>query len=138
MAAVIDAVGPIFRVNRFRDVARKLKTEPKKDSRYSSLAEFYPFYLTEHSNAISRSLHIAATGGVVALAVAAALTRKPRFLLGMPLVGYGLAWIGHLLFERNQPATFKQPLYSLASDFLMFRDALSGQLPPRVDVTAEI
>jgi hypothetical protein len=99
-------------------------------ARSSSLSEFYPRYLAEHSNPVSRSLHIAGSTAVIALGVAAIMTRKPRLLLAMPIVGYGFAWAGHFLFERNKPATFKQPLYSLASDFLMMRDTLLGRLPP--------
>ena len=105
---------------------RRFKNKP----RYASLAEFYPHYLTEHSNPVSRALHIAGTGGVIALAIAAVATKRPRLLLAMPLAGYGMAWLGHFMFERNKPATFRQPLYSLASDFLMFRDVLLRQLPP--------
>lgn len=98
--------------------------------RYSSLAEFYPHYLTEHSNRASRFLHVAGSAAVIALGVVAIAGRKPRLLFAMPVVGYGLAWAGHFLFERNRPATFRQPLYSLASDFLMLRDTLLGRLPP--------
>jgi hypothetical protein len=96
-------------------------------TRYSSLAEFYPHYLAEHSDRFNRALHVIGTGGSIAFALAAAIARKPRLLLGVPIVGYGLAWIGHYFFERNKPATFKQPLYSLASDFLMLRDELRQQ-----------
>ena len=108
----------------------RLPTEdPGIAQRYSSLAEFYPHYLAEHSNPISRALHFGGTAGVIALAAGAAATKRPALLLAMPLAGYGLAWLGHYLFERNRPATFKQPLYSLASDFLMFRDTLLRRLP---------
>ncbi|MGE3745555.1 MAG: Mpo1-like protein [Sphingomonadaceae bacterium] len=93
------------------------------------MAEFYPFYLTEHSHPANRALHVAGTGSVVALAVGAVVTRKPRLLLGIPIVGYGFAWVGHFLFEHNSPATFKQPVLSLVSDFLMFRDVLMRRVP---------
>jgi hypothetical protein len=42
-------------------------------------------------------------------------------------VGYGFAWVGHFFFEKNKPATFKYPLYSLARDFILFFDLLSGK-----------
>ncbi|MGD9715099.1 MAG: Mpo1-like protein [Thermomicrobiales bacterium] len=104
-------------------------TPDDKKVRYSSLAEFYPFYLTEHSHPANRALHVAGTGSVIALAVGAIVTRKPLLLLGTPIVGYGFAWVGHFLFEHNRPATFKQPVLSLVSDFLMFRDVLMRCLP---------
>lgn len=113
-------------IDRFKHMERRSKNKP----RYESLAEFYPHYLAEHSNPVSRALHITGTLGVVTLAAGAVATRKPRLLLAAPLAGYGLAWLGHFLFERNKPATFKQPLYSLASDFLMFRDVVLRRLPP--------
>ena len=117
-------------VRRSGNVARKVHREGQQ-KRHSSLAEFYPDYLAQHSNPISRSLHIAGSTAVIALGIAAIATRRPRLLLAMPIVGYGFAWAGHFLFERNKPATFRQPLYSLASDFLMLRDTLSGRLPAR-------
>ncbi len=109
---------------------KRLKNGQQHAPRHASLAEFYPHYLAEHSNPVSRALHVAGTAGVIALAIGAVATKRPRLMLAMPLAGYGLAWLGHFMFERNKPATFRQPLYSLASDFLMFRDVLLQRLPP--------
>jgi hypothetical protein len=66
---------------------------------------------------------------VIALAVTSALTREPSLLLGLPVIGYGFAWIGHWVFEKNRPATFKAPLYSLWGDFVMWKDMLVGRVP---------
>jgi hypothetical protein len=60
------------------------------------------------------------------------ITQKWIFLLGCPLAGYGFAWVGHFWFERNKPATFQYPFYSLASDFIMYFDTLSGRLPEKL------
>jgi Predicted membrane protein len=109
-------------------MVRRLIRNPEPKARYPSLAEFYPHYLAEHTDPINRALHVVGTGTVIALTTRAVAARKPRLLLGALIAGYGLAWVGHLLFERNKPATFRQPLYSLASDFLMFRDVLLGRL----------
>ena len=46
----------------------------------------------------------------------------------LPVVGYGFAWVGHYVFEKNRPATFKHPWYSLAGDFVMFKDILIGRI----------
>jgi len=98
---------------------------------YRSFREFYPDYLAEHRNAVSRRLHFAGTLLVLATLGFALATARWGWLLAMPVFGYGLAWLGHFVFERNRPATFRHPLYSLAGDFVMFRDMLTGRVPWR-------
>jgi len=95
--------------------------------RFQSLKEFYPFYLKEHSNRICRRLHFIGSWLVLLLLVLAIVVDW-RFVLAAPLAGYGFAWTGHFHFEKNKPATFKYPLYSFLSDWLMFRDILRGRL----------
>jgi hypothetical protein len=46
----------------------------------------------------------------------------------LPVVGYGPAWIGHFFYEKNRPATFSHPFYSLMGDFRMFADVISGRI----------
>lgn len=96
--------------------------------RFRSFAEFYPFYLSEHSNQVCRRLHFIGTVLVLAALLAAALTGNALWLLGAPLCGYGFAWAGHFFFEYNRPATFAHPWYSLAGDFVLFRDVLIGRI----------
>jgi hypothetical protein len=96
---------------------------------YHSFREFYPDYLAEHRDPTCRRLHFVGTALVIIVALAAVLTGHWVWLLAVPLVGYGFAWVGHLAFERNRPATFKHPLYSLAGDFVLFRDMLTRRLP---------
>ena len=98
-----------------------------EEKRYQSLKEFYPFYLTEHSNSISRILHFVGTALVISLIPIAILTNNAQVLILIPFVGYGFAWVGHFFFEKNKPATFKYPGYSLASDFILFFDLLTGK-----------
>ena len=99
------------------------------DAEYRSFREFYPAYLAEHSERSTRRLHFLGTLLVIVLVAVAIRTRNPRWLLLAPVFGYGLAWIGHFVFERNRPATFRHPLYSLAGDFVMFKDMITGRLP---------
>lgn len=96
--------------------------------RFGSFAEFYPHYLSEHSDPTCRRLHVVGTAGVLATVALAGVTTNPWWLFATPVVGYGLAWIGHFFYEHNQPATFEYPLYSLIGDFAMFRDVLVGRL----------
>ncbi|UII30414.1 DUF962 domain-containing protein [Fulvivirga ulvae] len=90
------------------------------EKKYTSLKEFYPFYLSEHSDVTCRVLHFTGTALVFVLLFAALFTQTWWLLALIPLVGYGFAWVGHFFFEKNKPATFQYPGYSLASDFILF------------------
>ncbi len=97
------------------------------ESRIQTLKEFYPYYLSEHQNATSRKLHFVGTGLLFLILFAAIYLGRYSLLFAIPIVGYGFAWVGHFFFEKNKPATFKYPLYSLASDFMLFFDLLKGK-----------
>lgn len=97
-------------------------------SGFSSFREFYPYYLAEHRNVQCRRLHFIGSWIVLAVFGAAVGTANPWLLLLMPVVGYGFAWVGHFVFEKNRPATFKHPLYSLAGDWVMFWDIIRGRV----------
>ncbi len=94
---------------------------------YRSLKEFYPFYLSEHQNGVSRILHFIGTGLVILSFLVFCFTFNYWYLIIIPFLGYGFAWVGHFFFEQNKPATFQYPGYSLASDFLLFFDLLRGR-----------
>jgi hypothetical protein len=97
------------------------------EKKYQSLKEFYPFYLTEHSNSTSRVLHFIGTGLVLVILLTAIIQQRWLMLVAIPFVGYGFAWVGHFFFEKNKPATFQYPGYSLASDFILFFHLLIGK-----------
>ena len=96
--------------------------------RFASFAEFYPFYLSEHSHPTSRRLHFTGSVLVLVFLIGVALTRNAWWLAAIPVAGYGFAWIGHFFFEHNRPATFSHPLYSLMGDWVMFKDILTGKI----------
>ena len=102
------------------------------DKKHTSLSSFYLYYLYEHRHPANRILHYIGTSGIIALLILSILWQYWILLAFIPLVGYGFAWIGHGLIERNKPATFSYPFYSLASDFIMYfhwiTRRLSGQL----------
>lgn len=96
--------------------------------RYQSFAEFYPYYLQEHSDSTCRRLHFAGTTLVIAVIIGVLLSGQWVWLWALPVLGYGFAWVGHFFFEKNRPATFKHPLYSLAGDFVMYKDMWLGRV----------
>jgi hypothetical protein len=105
------------------------KAIPEPKEGFKSLGEFYPFYLGEHRNKINRRIHLISTTGVILLALYAVIKQKLGLLKFIPLVGYGGAWIGHFWFEKNRPATFRYPFYSLASDFILWYQVFSMKRP---------
>lgn len=95
---------------------------------FANFAEFYPYYLSEHRNPTCRRLHFIGTALVVTFLLVAIVSGNAWWLIGMPVAGYSFAWVGHFFFEKNRPATFTHPLYSLLADFVLFRDILVGRI----------
>jgi hypothetical protein len=95
---------------------------------FDNFADFYPFYLSQHSNRTSRRLHF--IGLILSLVVLTiVMVTASWFYLPITLVlGYGFAWSGHFFFEKNKPATFKYPLLSLLGDFTMAKDIICGKV----------
>lgn len=101
--------------------------------RIASFKEFYSYYLTEHANKKNQWMHFIGTGLVILILISALLFNSYSILWLTPLVGYGFAWFGHFFIEKNKPATFTYPFWSLASDFVMFYHILSGQIDKKVE-----
>jgi hypothetical protein len=98
-------------------------------SRFASFREFYPFYLSEHANRVSRRLHFAGSSLALGFVLLAVLRADALWLLAALLSGYAFAWVGHFFFEKNRPATFKHPFYSFAGDWVIFKDIFVGNIP---------
>lgn len=96
---------------------------------FNSFAEFYPYYLAEHENSTCRRLHLVGSLLVIALLSYSLITAQYVLLWGIPVVGYGFAWVGHFFFEHNKPATFRHPVYSFIGDWVMAKDLLTGKIP---------
>jgi hypothetical protein len=98
-------------------------------SSFRTFREFYAFYLREHANRTSRRLHFLGTSLALCLLVLALATRTWWLAAVALLEGYALAWVGHFFFERNKPATFKHPWFSLMGDWHLWWDIVSGKMP---------
>ena len=105
--------------------------------RYATYEQFWPFYVSQHRNPTNRQLHFVGTALVLAC-VAAALIVSPVWLVVAPVAGYGFAWVGHFFFEKNRPATFIYPLWSLRGDFRMFRLTLLGRMALELERAARL
>ena len=97
--------------------------------RYNNFDDFYEFYLTEHANQTCRRLHFAGSTLALVCLVMLVLTGGPLWFLYGLLCGYGFAWFGHFAFEKNKPASFKQPLYSFMGDWTMYWQIITGKIP---------
>jgi hypothetical protein len=111
--------------------------EPPMQSRLASYEEFWPFYVAQHRNPTNRALHFVGTSLVIACGVAGLLL-SPVWFVAMPFAGYGFVWLGHFAFEKNKPATFTYPLWSLRGDFRMYFLMWRGRMDPEVRRAAEL
>jgi hypothetical protein len=95
---------------------------------YRTLREFYPFYLSQHSNRVSRRLHFVGTTTALVLLITAFMTSMGWLIAVALIQGYAFAWVGHFFFERNKPATFSYPWLSFLSDWRMWWEMLIGKI----------
>ena len=108
------------------------------EKKYNTLWSLYPYYLTEHGDSTNRALHFIGTAGLLAILVVAIVLQKWWMLALIPVCGYGFAWVGHFFIEKNKPATFTYPLYSLGSDFVMFWHMITGQIGKKLEEARKI
>ena len=100
--------------------------------RFSSFEEFWPFYLREHARPATRAIHVSGTWTAVAVLFFGLLIGPWWLALAAPVIGYGCAWVSHMTVERNRPATFTYPAWSLLADFRMWWLWLTGRLDPEL------
>jgi hypothetical protein len=101
------------------------------EARIDTFDDFWPQYVQAHRHPGNRALHYAGTTAALATLVGAAVSMNPAWLLLAPVVGYGPAWVGHFAFEKNKPASWEHPLWSLRGDLTMWTLALFGRVRSR-------
>ena len=102
--------------------------------RPTSFEEFWPYYVSQHRNKTCRQLHFVGTS--IAMGCLAVSPFYPPAALAAPVAGYGFAWIGHFVFEKNKPASWggvKEFAWSLRGDLRMWRYMLTGKMDAEVD-----
>jgi hypothetical protein len=94
--------------------------------------EFWQRYIRAHAQPRTRALHY--IGSLLALAALlwAIATLEWRWLIAVPVIGYGFAWPAHYAIERNHPETFGHPFWSVFSDYRMLLLALTRRLAPHL------
>jgi hypothetical protein len=90
--------------------------------------EYYTHYLTLHQNRVNRWLHVVGQLSTVAALFYCFYTQNWLLLLLVPFVVYPFAWVGHLYFEKNEPAAWSNPVWAKACDWVMLKDILTGKL----------
>lgn len=102
-------------------------------AQFQSFEEFWPFYVKEHAQKTTRTLHFVGTTAAMACVVGSVLLRKKWLLAVAPVAGYAPAWVGHFFVEKNRPASFKHPLWSLRADFVMWTKIATGTMDAEVE-----
>ncbi|MGP3953057.1 Mpo1-like protein [Streptomyces sp. 7N604] len=104
---------------------------------FDTYEDFWPYYVAMHSKAATRWVHLAGTLTGLAVSTYGLLSGRRRYLLGLPVIGYGTAWPAHFLIEKNNPATFGHPAWSLRGDAQMIRMMLAGRDHELAEIAAK-
>lgn len=106
------------------------------ETEMETFEQFWDYYVAQHSQKATRILHFIGTTAAIGCLAGGLLTKRRWLLLLAPVVGYGPAWIGHFFVEKNKPATFTHPIWSLRADFVMWWKTLRGEMQTEVDRVA--
>jgi len=96
--------------------------------------DFWPFYVGQHSRRGTRALHFVGTTLALVLLLGAVVFARPDLLAWALVSGYAFAWVGHFFVEKNRPATFRYPLWSLRGDFRMYALMWRGRMSAEIEL----
>jgi len=96
--------------------------------------DFWPFYVGQHARRGTRALHFVGTTLALVLLLGAVVFARPDLLAWALVSGYAFAWVGHFFVEKNRPATFRYPLWSLRGDFRMYALMWRGRMSAEIDL----
>lgn len=102
------------------------------EKRIGTFAEFWPFYVGEHRLPSCRAVHYIGSFAAPATLAWVIATGSWAFLPVVLVAGYGPAWVGHFIIEKNRPATFTYPVWSLLGDYKMLSYFLRGKMAAEV------
>jgi hypothetical protein len=119
--------------NKERDLYEDEKNRRMRDKRYQTLEEFWPYYVREHSNPLTRELHFIGNTNLFLWLLLALLRRSPKLGVFAVASSYAVAWIGHFFVEQNRPATFRYPIWSAICDMVMYVKMWRGEMDAEVE-----
>jgi hypothetical protein len=96
-------------------------------SEFTRFEDFLPYYVAEHSKPATRWMHFAGTHAGAGIGITGVARRRWGLLAAAPVVAYGTAWFSHFVIEKNRPATFGHPLWSLRGDLAMLARMWQGR-----------
>lgn len=102
------------------------------EKQFATFDEFWSFYVQQHENKLSRTLHVAGVTVAMALVATAIVRRRAWPLLAAPVAAYGLAWTGHLMFEKNMPTSFSHPVWALRAGLHLWLKTMTGQMDAEI------
>lgn len=103
--------------------------------KYTTFSEFYPYYLSEHRKSGTRIMHFIGTTFFFMFVALMIFRFRPVFIPLAIITPYSFAWVAHFFIEKNKPATFQYPFYSLMGDFRLYFELLFGKR--RFDASGE-
>jgi hypothetical protein len=101
--------------------------------RFQSFTEFWPFYVAEHSRKGTRFFHFLGTSLLFLFLARGIILHSMLYLIYAVAGAYVLAWFSHFVIEKNRPATFRYPLFSLMGDFKMYALILFGRMNREIE-----
>jgi hypothetical protein len=100
----------------------------EQEFRIKTFKEFWPYYMSEHRKPGTRRVHFVGTTIAFIFLVVYFVTFNIWYIpIGFVSV-YGPAFLSHFLIEKNRPATFKYPFFSVGGDLKMWFLILIGKI----------